>query len=395
MSNVVVITSNLYRPHIGGVENSLYHLAESYKIKGFKPVIVTSDIPLDKGCLESHEVQNGIEIYRYSMSKRIKFFAIPVPKSLSDLYSAVKMYRMIKSKYNPVLTITRYHFNQVAVKLAGISNSVYLVPGVVKFQNARKNLGNGNLNNTLQHYYHRVLQYWALKTSDRIAVFSMNMIKQVNAIVKQLDFPIVTKPGVDKSRFFPASRPQKLIERKQRDLEFDGPVFLCVGRCVKVKGFDIIIRALQHTKIDDYQLWIIGDGPLKSDLQSLADETGVRNRVKFLGSQPEPELYYRMADYFLMSSIYEPLGQTILEALSSGLPVVAFDKNAGVETATHELLNHNHGYLMNSIDEFEVAKSIDLILQKEESEYLLKSRACNELATVRYSWDKLADDLME
>lgn len=395
MSNVVVITSNLYRPHIGGVENSLYHLAESYKVKGFKPVIVTSDIPLDKGYLKSHEVQNGIEIYRYSMSKRVKFLAIPVPKLLSDLYSAVQMYRMINSKYKPVLTITRYHFNQVAVKLAGIPNSVYLVPGVVKFQNSRKNLGSSSISNTLQHYYHRILQYWALKTSDRIAVFSMNMIKQVNSIVKLLDFPIVTKPGVDKSRFFPASRAQKLIDRKQLDLEFDGPVFLCVGRCVKVKGFDIVIRALQYSEIDNYQLWIIGDGPLQADLQNLANETGVFDRVKFLGSQSEPELYYRMADYFLMSSIYEPLGQTILEALSSGLPVVAFDKNTGVETATHELLNLNHGYFMSSTNEYDVAKFIDFILQKGNVEYDYKSKACTELAKERYSWDILADDLME
>lgn len=107
MSNVIVITSNLYRPHIGGVENSLFHLAESYKLKGFKPVIVTSDIPLKSNSLPEHEIQNGVEIYRYSMSKRFKLLFMPLPKLICDLYSAVKLYREINAKYDPAYTITR------------------------------------------------------------------------------------------------------------------------------------------------------------------------------------------------------------------------------------------------------------------------------------------------
>ena len=69
--SVVVITSNLYKPNIGGVENSLYHLAHSYLKQGLQPIIVASDIASSECKLPEYEEAEGILVYRYAMNKNV------------------------------------------------------------------------------------------------------------------------------------------------------------------------------------------------------------------------------------------------------------------------------------------------------------------------------------
>lgn len=102
-----------------------------------------------------------------------------------------------------------------------------------------------------------------------------------------------------------------------------GPVWLCVGRLVKYKGFDVAIRALRDIP---GTLLFVGTGPLLSALQRLADDVGVADRVRFLGycSPNQLRSIYRCATALWFPSVErnEGFGIAQVEAMASGCPVI-------------------------------------------------------------------------
>lgn len=106
----------------------------------------------------------------------------------------------------------------------------------------------------------------------------------------------------------------------------DGADVVYVGRVVGSKGVQILLRAL--APLDGISAVIAGDGPARPALESLSARLGVGSRVRFLGwidSRRRTELF-RAARMFVLPSLWdEPFGIVGLEALASGLPVVAAD----------------------------------------------------------------------
>lgn len=101
------------------------------------------------------------------------------------------------------------------------------------------------------------------------------------------------------------------------------------GRLVYYKGFDYLVRSLAGV---DARLAILGDGPLKPELQALAAETGVADRVSFPGSVPDLAPWYHAADVFALPAVArsEAFGLVQLEAMAAGTPVVNTRLDSGV-----------------------------------------------------------------
>ena len=91
----------------------------------------------------------------------------------------------------------------------------------------------------------------------------------------------------------------------------------------------------RHTRRDvpNLQLWIVGDGPLRANLQRLSDELGLSECVTFFGEQADIAPFLAAADLFVMSSISEGLPVALLEAMSAGLPAVVTDVGGMAEVA--------------------------------------------------------------
>lgn len=108
-----------------------------------------------------------------------------------------------------------------------------------------------------------------------------------------------------------------------------------VARLHKQKNIKFAISILE--KMPQAALYIAGEGPEEEDLREYAKEKNVQDRVTFLGSIHGVRLteFYRAMDVFLLTSIYEGFGRTIVEALSQGLPVVANDIPIAREVAGH------------------------------------------------------------
>lgn len=126
-------------------------------------------------------------------------------------------------------------------------------------------------------------------------------------------------------------------------------VVLAVGRLVREKGFDLLIEAFSkiapsHAK---WNLVILGEGPLRSELMAQIAALGLDDRVTLPGFSNDPHGAMRQADIFVLSSRYEGMPNALLEAMATGLPCVSFD----CRTGPAELIDHGvNGWLVPAED---------------------------------------------
>ncbi|MCB9128945.1 MAG: glycosyltransferase family 1 protein [Ardenticatenales bacterium] len=135
--------------------------------------------------------------------------------------------------------------------------------------------------------------------------------------------------GVDSERFHPRHR-SEAFRRRMGGTEA-GPLFLYVGRLSHEKRIDLLHAVL--TAMPEARLAIVGDGPARPHLEALFANSPAR----FMGYLRGDELAhaYASADYFLFPSPHETLGNVVLEAMASGLPVVVPNSGGVLEHVEH------------------------------------------------------------
>jgi len=149
------------------------------------------------------------------------------------------------------------------------------------------------------------------------------------------------------------------IARKQFFTPSNAPLVLGLGRLHKNKAFDVLLEAV--ARVPDVYLWIGGEGPLRNDLEALAEKLAVKPRVRFLGWREDVEALLGACDLFVCPSRHEPLGNVIIEAWAQGLPVVAAD-SYGPGT----LIDHlESGVLVPVDDPTTLARAMRNVLEDE------------------------------
>lgn len=177
-----------------------------------------------------------------------------------------------------------------------------------------------------------VMKRWALRSSDRVTAVSSPLRDEVVALGSDAARVSVLPMGVDTRRF----RPDAGSAAIHRELNpAGGPVLLFVGRLVEKKGARYAVEAMPAILEErpDARLIVVGDGPEREMLETLAADRGVAASVRFLGAFANdrlPELY-ASADIFVGPSVVEANGDTesfgvvFAEAMASGCVVVTTD----------------------------------------------------------------------
>lgn len=133
---------------------------------------------------------------------------------------------------------------------------------------------------------------------------------------------IVPGVGIDISKFQPDEN-VRAGKRKELGIPEDGIMFLSVGEINANKNHKTVIEALARLQCPRARYVICGVGPLRDELEKLADNLGVRDQVEFAGFRTDVKDYYQAADVFIISSFREGLSVSLMEAMSAGIPCVA------------------------------------------------------------------------
>ncbi|HTV92073.1 MAG TPA: glycosyltransferase [Verrucomicrobiae bacterium] len=135
----------------------------------------------------------------------------------------------------------------------------------------------------------------------------------------------VVPTGIDVERFASGTRDERL--RRRLGVRPDGRLVLFVSRLAREKNVSVLLRALADANDPSLTVVIAGDGPQREELEKLAIELGVSERIVFLGVVNHDELpdLYASADAFVFPSTTETQGLVQAEALAAGALVIAAD----------------------------------------------------------------------
>lgn len=313
------IFTDTYAPDINGVVSSIVTLQEALIEKGHEVFVITTK----KGPLSlSYENQilrvPGIEIKRIYGYK----FSTPIQ---------IRAYSHIKAMD---LDIIHVHTEFGVGVLGHVIGKLLKIPIVSTYHT------------TYEDYTHYVntfnflaIEKLAKKTIVRlsrlfgssstiiIAPSAKTKTMLVNYGIKR---EIVVLPtGLDLEKFSKAKMNLELVSKyiEQGDLKPEDHVLVFVGRLAKEKSIQFIIEGIKDIALKDenIKLVIVGSGPIEESLKDLVNSLELSKHVVFLGKIPSESVpaVYHMADAFISASTTETQGLTYIEAMASGLPILA------------------------------------------------------------------------
>ena len=234
---------------------------------------------------------------------------------------------------------------------------------------------------------------FAAKRCDRIYAVAQAMIDQcVKAGVAPREKYRVVYSGMDLESFFEAKRDPAL--RAQLGIPEDAPVIGMVARLFELKGHDDLIDAAPALvqAFPNLRFLIVGDGILRSHLEERIAQLGLTSHFVFAGLVKPSDIpsYLQQMDILAHLSLREGLPRACVQALASGLPVVAYPLDGTPEV----VLPHQTGFLPPPKD---TPKLLHALLRLLEDANLRKSygEAGRALVRERFSWRRMADILEE
>ncbi|OGH69553.1 MAG: hypothetical protein A3C90_00360 [Candidatus Magasanikbacteria bacterium RIFCSPHIGHO2_02_FULL_51_14] len=201
--------------------------------------------------------------------------------------------------------------------------------------------------------------------------------------------------GVDTERFKPREKPRALFER--HGLNPDAPTVIFVGGMDEAhyfKGIPVLLKALVRLEAGGTRLQavFVGDGNLRSGFENAARLYGLSGSVRFVGHASDEELpyYYNMADLCVLPSINrgEAFGLVLLEAMASGVPVLATDL-PGVRAVAKE-----GGFVVAPNDVEALKQGLSRYFEANDHIDELKRRV-QQVAEEKYSWEIIGKRLEE
>lgn len=271
----------------GGAERQLYYLLAALQMSGARPVVCS----LTRGEFwEPYITRLGIPILWFGQSQ-------------SRLLRLLRLVKCVFRERPQVIQSQHFYCNLYA-GLAARAFGEFSI-GAVR-SNVHSEIQDGG----------RMLGTWQLRMPHRLAANSsaaLRTLKEMRLSPARLHF----LPNVVDTECF---RPSPTIVRRTT-------VILGVGRLVPEKRFDSFLHVLAEVRrcqTTPVQGVIVGAGPLRNELERLAGQLGLLpDGVEFRGPVADTSTLFHGADLFLLTSDYEGTPNVVLEAMASGLPVVA------------------------------------------------------------------------
>jgi glycosyltransferase involved in cell wall biosynthesis len=319
-----------YPPLGGGGGVFTKQLAEELVKCGNTVTVITSSFNLHKQV----EMINGVEILRVPIFMRSDQNAASHVSMVT--YFPTSLYRgftlLRKRAYDLIHTLFAIPSAPSAVFLAKYFNAPHLL----------SILGGDIYDPSKRLSPHKTpILHFAVKkiidNSDRVVALSMDIKKRAIEHYQAGNDIDVIHLGIPEPVFQPKSK--ESFGFKKQDT-----VLVTVGRLVRRKGISDLIRAIKQLQEFNVKLAVIGDGPEKEHLVSIANSLGLRDQIIFWGYVSEETKFQilNISDIYVSTSHHEGFGIVFLEAMTAGLPIVCFDKGGQAEF----LIDGKTGYLV-------------------------------------------------
>lgn len=231
--------------------------------------------------------------------------------------------------------------------------------------------------------YHKAPIYWileqlALTKPDQATSITESHLKPFRVS----DYKII-RNGVDTEKYRPSDKKEELREKHG----VEGKGVLIVAQHEKNKGHKNLVKAASDIE-EDLTLMVPSTGPLEEEIKKLVEEKDVN--ANFYGKVPEDELIelYQAADLFCLPSWSEGLPLTMLEALSSGLPILVSD----VADNTQIVKESKAGTTVSPKDVEDLRQKLSKMLDKNPEQKASNARA---YAEKNLDWSRVADEYVK
>ncbi|MCQ9074154.1 glycosyltransferase [Vibrio harveyi] len=315
MKTVMLITTDLYQ---GGVAESTRKLCKYLKENDYRVLLVSYD---------STPVNIKVECdYFVNLN-------IPMAAGFSN-NNIHKLYKKIMRWPGFFIALIRVLYLRVKLKPDCVFSMMY-IPNLVNIITGKLSQGkiviserqDPNMDLPLNGLVTKLLKFF-YPYSDLIHANSKDMIKAISGF-----YNIDERKIAYFDNFFYLSELKEralIVESKHDDyfLNDSRKVIVTSGRLSKQKGHWHLINAMTELK-DDYRLLILGEGDLKEELNLLVDRLNLRDSVEFFGNVSNPHSIVKRSHVFVFPSIWESFGNSLVEAMSLGVPVISTECDSG------------------------------------------------------------------
>lgn len=292
---ILRVAQKLYPEVVGGGPYHVHAMSRDQTTMGHDVTVLTVS---DDESLPQREERDGYTVVRRA----------PTVKALgNDISAGVAHFLRDAEGFDVVHAHSHLYFS---TNLAALQRRLGNIPLAI----TNHGLYSQNAPEWLFDLYLRTVGRWTFNRADVVFCYTDDDRERVQEFGVESRIDVVAN-GVDTERFKPEGAESDLIDH-------DGPVVLFVGRLVAGKRpRDAVEAVSQLPDRLNATLYVVGDGPLRSDLEEQADD----ETVEFLGHVPYDEMpaIYRSGDVLLLPSRAEGLPRTVLEAFASGVPVVS------------------------------------------------------------------------
>ncbi len=361
-----------YPPHIGGMEYYVQWLSIELAKRGHDVTVFTTS----NNSEQTIKLQpNGVKIV--SLKKALKIYNIPIVPSL--------FWTLLNEEKPAVIHVHQYpvYFSDVSSLVCNLRN-IPLIIHVHVISDA-KSVSSGFLSGL----YYKTLGLRTLKSANMIVVPSNDYRAKLYNMhiaaekLKVIPCGLRLSDVADKTEMF----------RQQYSCEHS-KIILAVGRLNYQKGFQYLIKAMPQIikRVPSAKLVIVGEGELSAYLKGLAEKIGLTDVVVFTGVIDSSMITsaYSAADIFVLPSIFESFGMTLIEAQAAGKPVIATDVGGVPEV----LVNGQTGILVEPKNIEQLEKAVVTLLTNTQLAEEMGAKG-RRFVLENFASDKIVNSILE
>lgn len=379
----ILIFSTAYLPMVGGAELAIKEITDRIEDTEFDLICGRF-----KAALPSRERMGKVAVYRVGIGVPL------IDKLLLPFAGAALALRLDQARPYTCFWAMMVTFGSGAAFIANLLHFWRPVPIVLTLQE-------GDSERWLRYRWGGLiaLSWWlALKRTSVLTVISAYLGNRARSYGYRGPVELVPN-GVDAGRFSAPVPPEALAAAKKKLGKKEGDVFLVTtSRLVHKNAVDDVLEALPLLPPNVHFI-IFGAGPDGAKLKRLTHELGVEERARFLGEVGHAELpkYLKACDIFVRPSRSEGMGNSFIEAMAAGIPVIATQEGGIADflfDAKRDPGKRSTGFAVDKDSPEQIAGTVKHVLANPEEVRATVENA-RKLALEKYDWGLIARSMKE